>query len=307
MDGKEITGYVGGIQRFSTSDGPGIRSTVFLKGCPLNCVWCHNPELIGFGPELIRSESRCIGCGACMRVCPEHAIQINQNTFFIDRGICSRCMKCTEVCYAKALRPVAERKTVSEVLKEVSKDRTFYEQSGGGVTISGGELLSQAEFAMALLNACKESGYTVALDTSGYGEETSFLELAKRCDYILFDVKAGTEETHKRLIGKGLARIRKNLCRLAFEPSTAKKILLRMPLVNGLNDTEEEIDASCAFLKGLGLKEATLLPYHELGISKSRGLGLSAQRFSPPSSKRLHEIQKKLSEIGIHAEISGEE
>lgn len=300
-------GYVGGIQRFSTSDGPGIRTTVFLKGCPLSCAWCHNPELIGFGAEIIHSENRCIACGACARACPQQAVSLTCGGFRLDRALCDHCMACTKVCCAQALRSIASTMTVAEVMELLLRDRGYYEESGGGVTISGGEVLSQAEFILELLHACKREHLTVALDTSGFGSGEALHRMADACDYILFDIKAGLEETHRALTGVSLAPIRANLRRLAEDPELCAKLHLRIPLVSGVNDTQEEIEATCAFLCGMGIQRATLLPYHELGISKSRGLGLAFRRFSPPAPERMHQIRDCLTNVGIHTEIGGED
>lgn len=307
MSGDYLKGNIGGIQRFSVSDGPGIRTTVFLKGCPLKCKWCHNPELISFQQNLMYTKSRCIGCGYCIQACRQAALTMEEDGISVDRARCRKCLECTQVCPGHALRPVMETKTVEEIMELVMRDRIYYKESGGGVTISGGELLCQGKFAQDLLRACHKEEITVAIDTSGYGDGDLLYELAKEGDYILYDIKSSIDETHQLMTGVSNKLIQQNLKRISAEPSIAEKIIIRMPLISGINDTEEDITAACRFLKGLGLKKATLHPYHDLGISKSRGLGEAVTRYTPPDEKRLREIQKQLEEIGIFAVLSDEE
>ena len=301
-----LNGYVGSIQRFSTEDGPGIRTTVFLKGCPLRCQWCHNPEMISPRPELIRSESRCIGCGRCIQACPAHALSAENGVFCIDRSRCRACMACTDVCPTHAMRSVAQRMSVDEVMQQVDRDRDYYLQSGGGLTISGGEMLMQADFSMALLRFANAAGYNVAIDTSGYGDGDKLLAMARECRYILYDIKSSDPETHRTYTGIELAPIRENLRRLAAEPGVAEKINIRMPLMHGVNDTPEDISATRELLTELGLKEVSLLPYHDLGISKSKGIGREVHRFTTPDTKYLHQLRDFFAAAGIHAIIGGE-
>ncbi len=305
METSDIQGYIGGIQKFSTEDGPGIRTTVFLKGCPLNCQWCHNPELIRPGKDLLRSDNRCIGCGRCIAICPKQALSLSEGVFTIDRAACDYCMDCVAVCPAHALRDAAKQMTVAEVMAEVDKDSIYYMESGGGLTISGGELLSQAEFAFALLRAAKAKGYTVALDTSGYGNGDTLLAMAWECDYILYDIKTSFPERHRQVTGMDSSRIRKNLTQLAADPLIATKIIIRMPLISGVNDSLEDVTLTRDFIFGLGLREVTLLPYHELGIAKNRGLGQGVVKFVPPTDEHLQVIRGLFAEVGIHAVKSG--
>lgn len=307
MARDSLRGSVGGIQRFSVSDGPGIRTTIFLKGCPLKCKWCHNPELISFRQDLMYTRSRCIGCGYCIQNCSQSALSMTEDGICVDRVRCNKCLACTEVCPGHALRPVMETKTVGEIMELVIRDRAYYKESGGGVTISGGELLCQGEFARELLRACHEEGITVAIDTSGYGDGDLLYELAKEGDYILYDIKSSLDEVHRSVTGVSNHLIQENLKRISADPSIAKKIIIRMPLISGINDTEEDIEATCKFLDGMGLQRATLHPYHDLGISKSRSLGEAVVRFAPPDASRLQEIRDRLEKVGIHAVMSDDE
>lgn len=302
----EQQGIVGGIQRSSVDDGPGIRTTVFLKGCPLNCVWCHNPELISFEQELMYTKSRCIGCRTCIKSCSQSAITAEMGELVINRSKCNGCMSCTDICPGHALRPVQEKKTVKEIMEVVLRDSLYYEESGGGITISGGELLCQGAFTEGLMDACHRENITVALDTSGFGSTGLIISLARKCDYILYDIKSGIDSVHRKFTGVSNQLIRKNLECLCQDKDTANKIIIRMPLIHGINDTEEDIAATCTFLKGKGLKRATLHPYHELGISKAKGIGKKANKYEAPSDARIEEIRIQLENTGIHTTKSDE-
>lgn len=302
-----IKGLVGGIQRFSTSDGPGIRTTVFLKGCPLDCKWCHNPELISPKQQLMRSVTKCIGCGYCRDFCRRGAIKMGEEGFYVDRSLCNDCLDCVEVCAAEAMNPAARWKTVQEVMDTVKRDAGFYEKSGGGMTISGGELLSQSRFAEALLDAAVEAGIGVALDTSGCGNGETLCRMAGKASYILYDMKGILPKVHKAYTGVDNRGILDNLRKLASNPETRKKVIMRMPLVHDVNDTPEIIEATAAFYRETGLPEVTLLAYHELGISKCKGIGRTPHVFTAPSHERMLEIKSCFQNVGMHVEILGEE
>ena len=302
----ELIGCVGGIQKYSTSDGPGIRTTVFLKGCPLKCRWCHNPELIHPEKQLLFTQQKCIGCGNCVKACPTGALHHCGDHIDIDKALCRNCYECVEHCYSEALRLAGKDMTVSEVMKLVRQDMGFYKRTGGGMTISGGELLTQAKFAEALLDAAIADGIGVALDTCGFGSSDTLLRMARKSSYILYDMKAIVDEVHIYATGVSNELILKNLIRLADDPDINPKILMRMPLIKGINDTDEIIGKTAEFYERHGLTKGTIFPYHELGISKYKSLGTGYESFSPPDTERLHEIQEIFSRHGMHADILGE-
>ena len=304
---KSNTALIGNIQKFSTQDGPGIRSTVFLKGCPLCCVWCHNPEMISPVNQMMISPSRCIRCGECAAVCPEGGITISEDGVAIDFKACKACGECARVCYTKAIKYVAEEMTVEEVMATVLQDREFYQDSGGGVTISGGEPLAHVAFARALTDACREEGIDVCIDTCGFGETQHLMDLAlsPNVTHVLFDLKHMDSAAHERLTGVSNERIISNLRALAADPRTHDKIWVRMPLVKGLNDGDEEIQAAVALVKELAVRKVSLLGYHEMGAAKARHAGLEYTTFETPSHERLLEIKEIISGAGIDVEISG--
>lgn len=279
-------GKIFNIQRFCTEDGPGIRTTVFLKGCPLNCIWCHNPESRSFQRELLFNSEKCIGCRACAEVCKNHSFESGKHSF--GKDICADCGKCALVCPADALEICGKRSSVTEITETVLKDLEFYKNSGGGVTISGGEPLFQPAFSLALLKEFKKHKLHTAVETCGYfsGDISLF---APYVDLWLFDIKLFGEEKHKKYTGVSNIPIIKNLRLL---DSFGANIILRCPIIPDINLNEEHFKNISALANSLGsVSEINLLPYHPLGISKSEQLGkessypnkdfLSADEISP--------------------------
>ncbi len=307
-DGEERV-LVGSIQKFSTEDGPGIRTTVFFKGCPLRCRWCHNPEMIDPEQQLIFSRKLCIGCGHCLKVCPRGAVYAGPSgEIAIDRGKCDVCLLCTEGCYAGALRPVARRMSVSEIMEEVLADREFYDSTGGGVTLSGGEVLQRGEFIGELIDEAAANGIGVCLDTCGHWDDELLLSLAKRPNVtdILYDIKAADDEVHRAYTGVGNRKILGNLDTLVSDPETREKITIRMPLVSNVNDTDELIRKAGKIITERGIRRLDLLPYHDLGIAKMRNIGGEQERFEAPSEERISRIFGYFQdELGLDVHVPG--
>ena len=259
------SGLVFDIQRYSIHDGPGIRTTVFLKGCPLRCYWCQNPESQSAKPEIFFDRSRCSGCGECLRVCPEGAGSLSNGRVRLDREICRGCGKCIDVCPQETRKLVGRSMTVDEVMGPILKDVKFYENSGGGVTLSGGEPTAQLHFSLALLRRCKELGLHTALETCGYVSRTNLEKLLEYTDFFLYDIKHLHGGKYLEGTGENNVRILENARRIA----QVRPMIVRVPLIPDFNDSPEEIRAIARFVKKeLGSIKVELLPYNRLGEGK---------------------------------------
>ena len=299
-----ISGTIFNIQKFSVHDGPGIRTTVFMKGCPLRCQWCSNAESMSPNPEPGLIRERCNQCGECVAICPEGAVHM-ENGVMIDRERCTACGACVDVCPTDAITIYGKTITVEEALKEVLKDKIFYSGSSGGVTVSGGEALRQADFVRELFRRCKEEGIHTCLDTCGYAAEENLRAVLPFTDFILYDLKLMNEALHKHFTGVDNTLIKKN-AEIAAESGVS--ILFRIPLIDGVNATEENITGTAEFIASLGKEYSVeLLPYHRLGIGKYRMLDRKypGEDFDTPSEETIEKLKKIFEDYGVTCLIGG--
>jgi len=298
------TGIIFNIQRYSIHDGPGIRTTVFLKGCPLNCWWCQNPESQLSGQEMVFWEDRCIGCGACSTICPSGAIQIKDGIPVTEKEKCILCGKCIEKCPALAREMIGKKLTTEEVLKAIEKDLVFYEESGGGVTFSGGEPLEQFEFLESLLVCCQKKKIHTAVDTSGYISWKILSKISSKVDLFLYDLKIMDSGRHKKYTGISNEIILENLKKLS---SVHHNISVRFPVIPGINDDYQNIKKMGEFLSSLKIAQVNILPYHYIGIDKYRRLGRTYKLVTtqPPSEEKLSEVSAILRKFNLNVKLRG--
>lgn len=270
------TGIVFNIQKFSVHDGPGIRTLVFLKGCPLRCQWCSNPESNLGHPEVLYNSSKCIGkeeCDYCTKICQTGAITESAGKIAINRDLCTNCTDCAAVCPAKALEVCGLLMTVDEVLNAVEEDSIFYSRSGGGITLSGGEPLMQADFAAGLLQEARRRGMDTAIETTGFSDWTNIKKVFEYVDTVYFDIKCMDSAKHKQGTGVANEKILENFIRICTE-FPMKPIVVRTPVIPNFNDTKEDIESIVNFLKSIPRPiEYELLEYHRFGESKYTALG----------------------------------
>jgi pyruvate formate lyase activating enzyme len=297
-------GLIFDIKKYSVNDGPGIRTTIFFKGCPLRCPWCHNPEGQSFLPEVMVRPARCVdGCRECVAACRPGALSATDGVPVLDKLKCDLCGRCAAACPSGAIEIVGRKVTAAEVIAEIEKDRVFYEESGGGVTFSGGEPLAQADFLAELLDACRSRGIHATVDTCGYAPPEAAYTAAHRADLFLFDVKVMDTKKHDDLTGQPNNVILENLKRLV---RLGQKVVIRLPLVAGVNDDEDNMRKTTEFLSGLGnVTEISLLPYHALGREKHRGLQKKSRTdsLSAPSPERLGEIKRHFESRGFRVRL----
>ena len=298
-------GIVFNIQRFSIQDGPGIRTTVFLKGCPLRCLWCSNPESIRLSPEIITRDIRCIGSGKCAEICPKHAIVFVENTRIIDWETCNYCMKCAQVCPSKAIEAVGEHMTIAEVVDTVARDSNYYRRTYGGMTLSGGEPLLQWQFALGLLREAKRKGFHTALDTAGYAEWEILDEVLNHTDLVLYDVKHMDSQKHQEATGVPNERILDNLQKTLAKSKA--KVWIRRPVIPGFNDSEEDLTKLCKFVLTLdrSVEKVSLLPYHKYGELKyvAKGIVYPYQDFVLVSDEQMQRSKKLVESCGLKVDI----
>jgi pyruvate formate lyase activating enzyme len=273
---KSLKGWVFNIQRYSIHDGPGIRTTVFLKGCPLRCFWCQNPESQNIYPEILLFKDKCTRCGMCVSACQNGANSLSSVSAEIERDRCTGCGKCVEACPNEARTLVGKSLAVEEVVKEVKKDTSFYNKSGGGVTLSGGDPAAQPDFSLAILKECKEAGMHTAIETTGNAPWKTLEKILEYTDFVLFDIKQMDSEKHYQGTGRPNALILEN----ARKVSKLKPMKVRVPLIPGFNDSEGDIRKTAHFVKEeLGKVPLEILAYNQLGEAKYDRLGKAGPHF----------------------------
>ena len=294
----QTTGVVFDIKRYAVHDGPGIRTTVFLKGCPLRCLWCHSPESQHPYQEILYFKNLCISCSECLRVCP-HEAQTTDIDHKIRRDRCMRCGRCVESCYPGALKTAGRTLTVETVVDTLTQDAAFYQNSGGGITISGGEPTMQPEFTLELLRRCKAKGYHTALDTCGHVTGRVLAGLLRYVDLVLYDLKHMDSVRHRELTGVSNHLILANLRRIDRQDQA---YVIRVPLIPTCNDSEANIEAMATFFQTLKhMAYIEILPYHGFGVSKYEHLGRAycLSGLQPPSQDRLKRVREQMQRHGL--------
>jgi len=289
------SGLIFDIMHYSIHDGPGIRTTVFFKGCPLRCWWCHNPESQSMKKEIIFRENRCAHCGDCVKACPHGLKNISQ---------CDLCGNCVNVCHSGAREMVGRLVKPEEVMQEIKKDIIFYDESGGGATFSGGEPLMQPEFLYSLLEKCREEEIHTTLETCGFAAWNTLKKISTKVDLFLFDLKLMDEENHKKYTGVSNKIILDNLKHLAQDQH---QIIVRVPVIPGINDSTANIRAIGTFAVENNIREIHLLPYHKAGVDK---YAMSQRTYQlpdiePPEARKMEEIYNMINKLGLKTKIGG--
>ena len=292
------------VQKYSVHDGPGIRTTIFFKGCPLKCWWCHNPESLKPSEEIIQCAEKCTGCGRCASKCSEEAIQIKNGNPFIELEKCKLCGKCADLCISEAREHIGKVVSVEDIMNNIKKDIVFYEESGGGVTFSGGEPLIHTKFLIEVLKRCKLLGINTTVDTCGYAPWESFEQIHDKVDLFLYDLKIFDDEKHVKYTGVSNKLILENLKKLS---DLGKDIYLRMPIIRGINDDDEHINGCLEFISKLNIKQVNILPYHKFGMDKYEKLNMSYKLSGneKPLDKTIDNIVKKFRNRNIKLEVGG--
>lgn len=301
-----MKGIIFDIVTCALRDGPGIRTTIFLKGCPLRCWWCHNPEGLLMNKQVAYLYTRCIRCKKCILICPNEAIRETEKGFFTVHERCDACGRCVEVCPTAARKIVGESIDANKLMKEIEKHSIYYDASDGGVTFSGGEPLYQPEFLLEMLKLCKSKRLHIALDTSGYAPMEIFKAVANMVDLFLYDIKLMDESLHMQYTATSNDLIKRNLIMLS-EENRGKDVIIRFPVITGITDTEENVKSIAKFLSGLkGISIVELLPFHDV-YEKYEMLGMEGyykmKGVPPPSRENLISIKEELERIGMYVKI----
>lgn len=301
-----MKGMIFNIQKFSIHDGPGIRTTIFFKGCNLRCKWCANPESQCGSSQLTWDSQKCIGCGRCADACPAHARIFNRNSAYpiTDTKKCTLCLKCSEICPAGAIKTEGTEYTEEEIIAEVLKDKAFYDTSGGGVTLSGGEIFLQKEFAVQLCRRLHQEGVSVAIETAAHVPAEVFSDFIKNVDFIFVDLKHYCREKHQQGTGVGNEQIIENIRML---PHTGLPFIVRIPVIPGFNDSLNDAHGFGRLLKELGIHQVQLLPFHQMGELKYTKLGKDYDFQGLPGLHRedLEPYKEVLKNYIEHIQIGG--
>lgn len=289
------------IQKYSIHDGDGIRTTVFFKGCPLSCVWCHNPETQNYGKDVMYDEERCVGCQSCMAACPQKAISAKEDKVVTDLKLCDKCGTCNDYCLQNIREIAGKEYTINELVKELRKDEMFYEESGGGVTLSGGEVMtSDMDYVEELVKKLKRIGISVTIDTCGFAPYENFKRLLPYVETFLYDIKAMEDETHKKYIGVSNRLIFENLERLYQDGA---RIYIRIPVIREVNGTKEQMEAVIAYLKEKNIHppQINLLAYHNTGAGKYGRLGqdYEGKELHAPTNDEMNEFAELFKNAGF--------
>lgn len=301
---SNINGLIFDIKRFAVHDGPGIRTTIFLKGCPLSCWWCHNPEGLSNSQEIIYYDYKCMNCDKCINICQQNALEEKNNKIVRNHKICTSCGNCVEICPTASQQIIGQKISAENAIKEIEKDHIFFETSNGGVTFSGGEPLMQHEFLKETLKLCKKRSIHTALDTSGFCHSDVFNTLIKFNDLFLYDLKIIDDQQHKKYTGVSNKKIIKNLDILQKKE---KDIIIRFTIVKGITDTKENlrdiINLVSSFEK---IKGIDLLPFHNVNEKYQRiGKQNKLKDIKPPSSNDIKRIKKQFEQKDLNVRISG--